>query len=85
MLARIVYPVLVLARRRVPPEFRVLGPNSTSDRLTIGTDRVCEDGSPPKPGELNAAARSRSRQIGPHETGPYPRPLEDRLDAGLQP
>lgn len=74
MLARIVYSALVPAPRHIAPELPVLGSNSTSERLTTGT-RVSAGGSPPKPHRLSAAARSRSRQTAPHETGPHPRPL----------
>ena len=85
MLARTVYPVLALAPRRLAHQFPVLGLNWTNSGLSIGTGKVSAGGSPPAPGEINAAVCSKSRQIAAHEARPYPGPFEDRTDAGIQP
>ena len=70
MLARIVYPVLVLAPGRLAREFPAPGPNSTSEKLAIRADKVFAPDSPPRASGVDVAACSRPRQRAVQQ--PYP-------------
>ena len=75
MLARIAYPALVLALRRLVPELPVLGLSSSGAAHPVGAAKVCSDGDPPESGGLNAAPRSTSRRTALTTRDPIPRPL----------
>lgn len=85
MLARIVYPVLVLNPRRVGPEFSVLGSKPIGGRFRVGTGRPHAGGSPPKPESGDAVAWSQFGADRPARDGTLPYTHEDRLDAELRP
>ena len=70
MLARIVYPVLVLAPGRLAHEFPAPEPNSTSEKLAIRANKVFARDSPPRAGGVGVAAHSRPRQMAVQQ--PYP-------------